>query len=972
MDDRFNRLLLTSSTERWIRARLPLLVVTVLLCLGAANIAARATWHEVEDGVLWVEQPEGVVAAEIAADTPADKVGLRRGDVLLTIDNSPVVAIQDVVDALHDSRRGATLRYELLRPGVTHAPVDVRLAPVPGGPRLLYFVLAAVGTFTLLVGAAVRLRRPRDPATLHFFWIAVAFFGVFTFSFSGRLDRIDWVFYWVDAIAILVLPPLFLHFTLIFPERPRRWSGGPVGRFVVVAAYVPAIVLGITKVVAIGRGRTDAALFVLISDLDRLELLYLAACFLGGLAGLWRAMSQVTTITSRRQLRWIAWGTALGTAPFAFGYALPWALGVDPSVPMELSVISLGLVPLAYASAIVRYRLMDIEVIVKRALVYAAALSAIVVIYAVLLEAVQRVSVGGNGANQWVIAFFATLVAVLLAPPVKTFVQNALDRAFYRDRYDYRRALGGFARDLNSDLDLNRLSDRLIAGIIETLLIDRMALMLEDETSPQFGSFRATGFVDAHPPALPKRSSVGARLSDGHVVALDDPMAVGRFPAEEIEFWREVGLYYFVPCAIKDGTIAVLALGRKETGEPLSSEDMALLAAVAGQIATALENARLYRQLHTKAAELDRMRAFNENILESLADGLLVLDLNDTVVRWNSALERLYAVRSGEAVGRRLEDLFDMPFVEALRAARRDHPGGTTLSRVPVQVRGAGDDRSLIVNAALAPLRSAAGNTTVTVGTIVILEDVTARVQLEEQLQISEKMASIGLLAAGVAHEVNTPLTGISSFTQMLLEGADPEDPRTRLLEKIERQTFRAAKIVNGLLTLARPASASSGDRGPIDLNVVVGDVLSLLEHQFALHRVKVRRDLYDGAIVVVGMEHKLQQVFLNLFLNAKDAMPRGGWLSIATRLEDDRVIVEVADTGSGIPSEYIARIYDPFFTTKAIGQGTGLGLSISYGIVREHDGAIDCDSTVGQGTRFTVAFPVVAQQRPAAGRQRT
>ena len=105
--------------------------------------------------------------------------------------------------------------------------VDVGVAPITrAAPGALYFVLAAVGIFTLLVGAAVRLRRPRDPATLHFFWLAVAFFGVFTFSFSGRLDRLDWVFYWADAIAMLLLPPLFLHFTLVFPERPRRWTGG--------------------------------------------------------------------------------------------------------------------------------------------------------------------------------------------------------------------------------------------------------------------------------------------------------------------------------------------------------------------------------------------------------------------------------------------------------------------------------------------------------------------------------------------------------------------------------------------------------------------------------------------------------------------------------------------------------------------------------------------------------------------------
>jgi signal transduction histidine kinase len=115
----------------------------------------------------------------------------------------------------------------------------------------------------------------------------------------------------------------------------------------------------------------------------------------------------------------------------------------------------------------------------------------------------------------------------------------------------------------------------------------------------------------------------------------------------------------------------------------------------------------------------------------------------------------------------------------------------------------------------------------------------------------------------------------------------------------------------------------------------------------------------------VLGIEHQLQQVFLNLFLNARDAMPSGGWLSVATRVDGDRVIAEIADTGSGIPSEQIARIYDPFFTTKAIGRGTGLGLSITYGIVREHDGTILCDSAVGQGTRFTMALP----QAPAAAR---
>jgi PAS domain S-box-containing protein len=480
---------------------------------------------------------------------------------------------------------------------------------------------------------------------------------------------------------------------------------------------------------------------------------------------------------------------------------------------------------------------------------------------------------------------------------------------------------------------------------------------------------RASGFGDAHPPALPKRSGVGVRLVHGHVVALDDPIAVGRFAVEEIEFWRDAGLYYFVPCVVKEATIAVLALGRKDTGEPLNSEDMGLLSAVAGQIATALENARLYRQLHLKALELDRVRAFNENILESLDDGLLVVDLNDRILRWNPALESLYGLSRAAATGRPVDEIFDAPFVEAIRAARRDAPAGAQLSRMPVAARGDRDGQTLVVNVAVVPLRASDGVAVTTVGTIVILEDITARVRLEEQLQISEKMASIGLLAAGVAHEVNTPLTGISSFTQMLLEGADPEDPRTKLLEKIERQTFRAARIVNGLLNLSRPGS-DVGERSPVELSGIILEVLALLEHQFEVQRIKVRRDFTDQPLFVMGMEHKLQQVFLNLFLNAKDAMPKGGWLSISTRAEDGRIVAEVGDTGSGIPTEYLARIYDPFFTTKSTSHGTGLGLSITYGIVREHDGSIDCDSTLGQGTRFRLSFPPAQAEKPVLALQ--
>ncbi len=952
--------------REWRQTVLPVAVTLALLTLGLANVVSRATSNEVEDGVLWVERAVGVVAAEVSAPSAASRAGVRPGDVLLAIDNQPIDGRADVLALQHQAQPGARHTYTLLRLGERDM-VNLSLSPMPGGAGLFYYVLAAVGIFTLLVGAAVRARRPTDQATLHFFWLSVAFFGLFTFSFSGRLDRVDWVFYWGDVIATTVLPPLFLHFALVFPERPHIPGYSAALARWLPAIYLPGAVLGSTRALAVLRSGFDPEYFVrVIGMLDRLEYVYLAAYLAAGLAILLRALSRARSVTVKRQLRWIVWGTALGALPFAFGYAIPFALGVDPSIPMGLSAVPLGFVPLAFASAIIRYRLMDVEIILKRLLIYTSAVAAIVAIYVLILRASGGYFVEGENQHRWIIAFLATVVVILLAKPVKDGLQNAIDRAFYRDRYDYRRALVGFARELNSDLDLNRLADRMVTRVRETIELDRMAFLLATDE----GDFEALAHegCETGPPTLSAASGIGLRLQSGHTVRLDDPLAATRFTAEEIEFWRDQNLFYFVPCVTKDAAIAVLALGRRASGEPLSTEDTALVTAVAAQAATAIENGRLYRQLHLKASELDRLHAFNENILESLDDGLLVIGPGDNVIRWNASLERIYGMPRQSALGRTVDRLFDAHVVELLNEVRGEHPDGKTAFRVPLTARGQREGQPLLVNITTVPLQAFAGGSAA--GTIVIVEDITERSQMEEQLRISEKMASLGLLAAGVAHEVNTPLTGISSYTQMLLENADPADPRTPLLEKIEKQTFRAARIVNGLLNLSRPATVDTSERSVVDVNEVIGDVLSLLEHQFEKGSVKVRRALCDEPATVVGYEFKLQQVFLNLFLNARDAMPSGGWLAIATRVDRGEVVAEVADTGNGIAPEHLARIYDPFFTTKPIGQGTGLGLSITYGIVREHDASIQCDSTPGKGTRFEIRFAAAPDSSAMAPRR--
>ena len=941
-----------------------LVAVAALLVLAIANISIRSAWHEVEDGVFWVTRPAGVMASEIAPDSPAHAVGLESGDRVVAIEGQPVARAADVVNILRHGREGQVLSYTIVPHGTSETfDRQIELARVPQARNNdLYYVLAAVGIFTLVVGTVVRLRRPGNPATLHFFWLSTAFFAVFAFSASGRYDRLDWVFYWANAVGVLVLPPLFLHFTLFFPERPARWSASRWGHLWPLI-YLPALLLGAVRTVALARAHTHPQFFVsgVAAFLERVEPLYLSVCLAGGLLVVARAFRQVRSLTARRQLRWIAWGTALGALPFALGYAVPFAFGVDPTFTLQLSVIPLSLIPLAFACALVRYRLADVEVIIKRAMVWAAARAAIAAIYTGILKLAGSVFLKDSHQQNLVIAVLATIGMVLLARPLINLIQATFDRAFYRDRYDYRRALVAFARDLSSDLDLYRLSERIVSRVTETLVVDRMALLLAEERTTEFAAIRTAGLA-GEALRLARGTLIGARLSAGQMVSLDDLLTRRGVPPDELQAWRDRELYYFIPCVSKDATIAVLALGRKEHAEPLNSEDVALLSAVAAQAATALENGRLYRQLRLKAEELGRMREFNESILESLDVGLAVVDDRDRVVRWNRALETIFAVPPGQAVGRTLEDLFDTGFAEAIRTARHQSPSGANLYRLSLAPRASRPDGRVLVNVTTVPLRAITGAGAAASGTVIIIDDVTARVQLEEQLQISDKMASIGLLAAGVAHEVNTPLTGISSFTQMLLEGADPNDPRTRLLEKIERQTFRAAKIVNGLLNLSRPAAGN--ERAPVDLNVVINDVLSLLEHQFKVGRVQVRRDLASPGPIVMGIEHKLQQVFLNLFLNARDAMPKGGWLSITTRVADGTAVAEIGDTGAGIPSEHLARIYDPFFTTKAIGQGTGLGLSITYGIVREHAGNITCDSEVGVGTRFSLFIPAAAGAR--------
>ncbi len=933
-----------------LRVALPVAVASTLVCLAVVNMALVKAWKgEPEDGVLWAQDGANVVAREVAVKSAGHRARLAPGDVLLSIDGREIASVTDVQAVMHAAEDGRVLRYVLHRAS-TDVPLEVRLQPMPLSRSGLYFSVALVGILAIAVGASVRLRRPNDPATLHFFWLTVSFFGVLSFTPSGWYDRLDYFFEWADMVARLALPPMFLHFAFEFPERHDPWVKTSIGRFTLPLIYVPAFAIGLARALVMANVVRVTSVSAWLQWFETASHVYLAACLLGGLAVMVRALTRLRSVTARRQLRWIVWGSALGALPFLSLYLVPFLFGRAPA-GAEFTAVLLGCIPLAFASAIVRYRLMDIEVIIKKALAISAVGLLLAGIYVGTLTLVNLLP-GADRGNRSFWALFATLIVAVVAPWLWRSIQTGLDRLYYRDRYDYRRALLSFTRDLNSDLDVNRLGQRLVDRIAETLGIDRIALLLPDPDRDA-GRFvvRIVSGLPSEVDAIAPGSPLAARLTDGQIVLIEDGASARRLGSDGVA-WREAGFSSFVPCVSNDVTIALIAVGRRAHGEPLSSEDMSLIVAVAGQAATAIENARLYSQLQDKANEIEVVRQFTTNVVESLTDALVVINSEDRVRLWNRRAESLVGIGREAAIGRPIAELFHRSFLDTLAGTRRDFPTGTTLFRV--QLAPASDDRrELLVNLAMAPLRQADRSEA---GWILVIADVTDRASLEEQLRLSEKMAAIGLLAAGVAHEVNTPLTGISSFTQLLLERSEDGDPRRELLEKIERQTFRAAKIVNNLLNMARP---SSGEAVPVDLNVIVGDVLSLLEHQFRASRVQVRREMAASPVVVKGLEYKLQQVFLNLFLNARDAMQKGGWLTVATRIRGQEVIVEVGDTGVGIPPEHLARIYDPFFTTKGEGRGTGLGLSVTYGIVQEHGGTLSCESDYGQGTRFRLALPL-------------
>src|SRR5438105_1293525 len=598
---------------------------------------------------------------------------------------------------------------------------------------------------------------------------------------------------------------------------------------------------------------------------------------------------------------------------------------------------------------------MDVDRIVKRGMAYTLAAGAVVGLYFALVVGVAELvhlQVPSSGPKGLILA---VVVTALLFDPVRKWIQDRLDQFFYRTRYDYRKTLVEFGRELSSETDLDKMLASVVDRLSRTLLVDRMAIFLAaGDNGQQFVLGKSFGISEIESLDLSFLAAPRPEANAGHLF-FDNTHQVPRETRAAQQAIARLDLNYYIPCTVQNRTIAVMGLGKTMAGDFLSSEDVELLETLAGNLGIAIQNARLYASLEQKAAEYERLKDFNENIVESINVGVLAVDLADRIESWNSQMEVMYALPRWQALTRPLSEVFPAAFVEEFYRVRQN-PGVNNLYKFRLATP-TGESR--IVNVAIAPLVTRKFNV---IGRLIIVDDITERIDLESQLSQAEKMSSIGLLAAGVAHEVNTPLAVISSYAQMLQKQVNGDEKLSGLLEKITRQTFRASEIVNNLLNFSRTSGTEFTD---ISLNKIIAETLTLLEHQLKTSRIKVDANLHDDLPLIHGNAGKLQQVFLNLFLNARDAMAgSGGTLHIQTA-NGSGVSVSVTDTGSGIAPEHIQRIYDPFFTTKSApragqSRGTGLGLSVTYGIIQEHAGKITVESNPGRGTTFHLEFPMI------------
>ncbi len=902
-----------------------LALLAIVAALAVLVIGALSAIRRVEDfrtlEADFSPQAQGLLVTAVRDSE------LRPGDRLVLVNEFEVTSVHEVVDRLSGRESSEAL---VLRQGRL-----VRVAMQPPGINISWPYLAqiAIGIAYLAVGGFALARRRSKPGLLFFTWCILSA-TIFLVSPGRQLATLqDQISYAVDEIARVFLPAVTLH---LFAVLPRPLALIEKSRVRALLFYIPAIVLFLLQAdLVIGNGRWfgqvggDSTMAMSLARLDLWELVHIVIAGLGAAAILgFRALTE-TDWEPRRQLMWIAVGVAAGYLPFAFLYVAPQIGGRHiPEWREFVAVAALVFVPLSFGYAYLRYRLADIGILLRSGVSTALTLFVGVVGFSVVNLILKDVMADAAELPRNLVSFSAGLAIAGLMVPTRRSIRDSLERLQYGSRVSFRRDLAEFANRVTEE-DSHGLAHELLSQISLNLDLPRLELFLVEGQKLQ-----------------PVQDWTAMRLAvedfsetwDKEHEVLQPMVLVGETMSAQTKLHKD-GYRYVFPLVSRGEPVALFTCSHHHEDVPLNSDDLGLLRDVLDQAALALDNARLFHTVEEQLEEVSRMQEFTHSILESSPAGIAVLDSEGQIRSANRALARILTRTASDLEGQPLTAVLNIDKVERgqLNEAQVERADGS-VAHLQLSTADLSDP------SAAEPL------------TVLLVQDVTEQVEMERALQERERLASLGMLAAGVAHEVNTPITGISSYAQLLLQDTSEDDPRYEILKKVEQQTFRASRIVNNLLSLSR---GSTGPMATVDLSSTLHDCVDLLGERRRAAGVDLDMSDLPEDLQVVGNEGELSQVFTNLLVNAIDAMSaHGGLLTVQAASEGGRARVVISDTGPGIPREIQPRIFQPFFSTKKDRGGTGLGLSISFNIVERHNGEIRFATRPG-GTQFTVELPL-------------
>ena len=893
-------------------------VLTAVLVIGAfASFQRKRSSFERID--FSFRRAQGVVVVKtVDQGSGAERSGLRPGDHILLIGDTPSSEVEGVQKTLR--RIGTAIPMVISRGARTftisyHAP-ELKI-------DYPYLILSFIGFLYLAIGLFTLFRGETRESAL-FYFVTLLSFVVYVYTPAGDVDWSYKTLALTEELARILLPPLTLHFFLLFPRPILR------SKWAFASLYVLPLLLALWNidVLLLGNAVPLASPLRSLELIDRWEMLDFGIYFTLALLALGFTYRTAAAV-GKKQIKWIYLGMALGFVPFLAIYIIPYLIkGSVTPVFSTISILPLALIPLAFAVSILKYRLWDVEVVIREVLAYSVTFVFGIIAFSTVNLILSKVIEEGALMERNFLAFTSGLFIAGVLIPVKGKIESVIEMFLYRDSYRHRRTLTDFAQELATFHDVHELISMMRERLRTTLDIEKMNLFTRDG---------ATLIIYAPETGIPRRASA----ADFPFLPKEGPLVLTepRLPdASELPWLLlKSGYRYVFPLRNRGELQGLMLLGTKRGEEPLSRDDLHLLGSLTAPVALAIENSRLYGRLRRQLDEIRALKEYNENIIESSSSAIAVVSGDGTVLTANRAFwELVGAEHEDESIA----TLF--PPFEELR-----HGSALTISTHFTNKYG--EEKEVTVTAS--PLRTEDAEEG---ARVLVIADISDRVRLERELQEKERLASLGLLAAGVAHEVNTPLTGISSYAQLLLSETDPDDPKYKLLKKMEQQTFRASKLVNNLLDLIanRP-----GTRELVNVPGLVCATVALHEDLLRPKNISVHQGSMPE-VQVRGNFHDLQQVLTNIILNARDAVAQNGNIWIEVSEEEGRVAISIRDDGKGIAADIIDRIFEPLVTTKRGQGGTGLGLAISRRIVNANDGEIGVHSTPGQGAEFTVSLP--------------